>query len=98
MERDSSRSAGGLAGPAFHAIGDVLFDVSGRHAAVERQYLYRRAFEGRKNVDGDHRNRQRAENDNAEDCHHDGIPVAEREPDQTIHADPPLLFRLESVP
>ena len=32
--------AGGLAGPAFHAVGDVLFDAAGRHAAVERQHLH----------------------------------------------------------
>ena len=85
---------GGLAGPALHAIGDVLFDVGGRHAAVEGQHLHGRAFERRKNVDGDHGDCQRAENDDAEDRDHNGIPVAERKPDQTIHADPPLLFRL----
>ena len=46
--------AGGLAGPALHAVGDVFLDAVGRHAAVEGQHLHGRAFEDRQDVDRDH--------------------------------------------
>ena len=49
------RAARGLADPALHPGGDVLLDARGRHAAVERQHLHRRALEHRQDVDRDRR-------------------------------------------
>ena len=50
------RRAVGLAGPAFHPVGDVVLDAVGRHPAIERQHLHGGAFEDRQDVD---RNRAR---------------------------------------
>ena len=68
IDRDSCRPVPvGLAGPALHAVGDVLLDAAGRHAAVERQHLDRRALEDRQDVDRDQEEGQRPRTMNVSD-------------------------------
>src|SRR5207248_9245535 len=78
--------ARGLAGPALHAIADIVLDVGGGHAAVEREHLHRRALERRENVDRDHGHGQPADDTDGQDHDHDRVPIAEREANQSIHA------------
>ena len=75
----------GLADVPLHPIGDVVLDGHGRHPAVERQHLHRRALEDRQDVDRDHEQAERADDQErqAEDGH--GVGVAERCADETVH-------------
>ena len=72
-------------GPSLHPVGDVHFDVAGRHSAIERQDLHRRVLECRQDVDRDqgHANRPDQHDRQREDRHRPR--VHHRGPDQPSH-------------
>jgi hypothetical protein len=84
-------SARRLDHPSFHPRGDVLLDARGRHPAIKRERLDRRALEHGKDVDRDREARQGPEQPERQGhhCHRDR--VAERSLDQSIHREAGLF-------
>src|SRR5262249_24802217 len=78
--------AGGLAGPAFQAVGQVLLDRAGGHAAIEGQHLHGGVASGGQDVDGNRGDGQAAEDEQRQSEDDDRVPVAQRELDQAVHS------------
>ena len=75
----------GLAGPSFHAVGDIVGDAIGRHPAVERQRLHCGTLEDGKNINRYERDAQDTHHDHRQRHDGDRVGIPQRAANQSIH-------------